>query len=307
MEFKEIIKLTEDQAREHLEQIRWPLGTVCPHCGDKRVTRLDNSSSSGRKKRNGLYKCKTCRKQFTVTVGTIFEGSHASIKNWLLAFSLMCASKKGISAHQMHRMLGITYKTSWFMCHRVREAMKREPLKAALSGTVEADETYVGGKLSNKKKLKGLPTDINKTPVIALVERDGRVKAQVTRYVTARNVNAFIASNVGRSATLYTDESRLYKGVPSFIGMHDSVNHSKDEYARGDVSTNTVEGFFSLLKRGITGSFHHVSPWHLQRYCNEFSYRYNYRKSDDSDRTTAALSRCPGKRLMYKKPIKWAA
>ncbi len=303
MKFKDIIKLSEDQAREYLETVRWPQGAVCPHCGSTKVTKLENTASGTRKKREGLYKCKTCRKQFSVTVGTIFEGSHASIKTWLLAFSLMCASKKGVSAQQVHRMLGITYKTAWFMCHRVREAMKKEPLRGALKGTIEADETYVGGLPSNQKKLMGNPRLANKTPVLALVERDGRVRTEVVRYVTSKGLRDFVCGNVDKNATLYTDQSTMYNHIDRFVAHHDTVNHSILEFARGAVSTNRVEGFFSLLKRGIIGSFHHVSPWHLQKYCNEFSYRYGYRKEDDSDRTTFALRQTEGKRLYYKMPV----
>ncbi|MBN1307207.1 MAG: IS1595 family transposase [Chitinispirillaceae bacterium] len=307
MEFKTIIKLTEEQAREYLEQIRWPQGAVCPHCGDKQVIKLNNVASSGRKRREGLYKCRICRKQFTVTCGTIFEGSHASIKTWMLAYSLMCASKKGVSAHQVHRMLGITYKTAWFMCHRIRYAMSQEPLKSALAGTVEVDECFIGGLPANQKKLMGNPKYANKTPVVALVERGGRVRAYVTRYVTANNVNFFIGKNISKNAILNTDEGKVYKWSGRLVGKHETVNHSILEFARGDTTTNHVENFFSLLKRGIIGSFHHVSPWHLQRYCDEFTYRYSLRKSDDSDRTTAALSRMEGKRLLYKTPIKKVA
>lgn len=307
MEFKKVIKLTEEQAREYLERIRWPQGTVCPHCKSKNITKLNNASSGGKKKREGLYNCKTCRKQFTVTVGTIFEGSHASIKTWLLVYSIMCSSKKSMSAHQIHRMLGITYKTAWFMCHRIREIIKKEPLKSALVGTVEADETLVGGKLGNKKKLMGKNPLINKTAVLALVERGGRVRTRVTKYITGNNIAAFVGNNVSKDATFYSDESTAYLKASGLVGKHERVNHSELEFARGDVSTNTVEGFFSLLKRGITGSFHHVSPWHLQRYCDEFSYRYSYRKASDTDRTAFALRLMEGKRLYYKMPIKKVA
>lgn len=307
MRFKDVVKMTEEQARDNLERIRWPLGAVCSHCGSKAVTKLNNKASSGRKKREGLYKCRTCRKQFTVTTKTIFESSHISIKTWLMAFSFICAAKKSVSAHQLHRMLGVTYKTAWFMCHRIREVMKFEPLRSALAGTIEADETFIGGKISNQKKLKGKPKDFNKTAVIALVERNGRVRTKVTRYVTAKNVNDFIYCNVSRDATLNTDESRVYNQPNRYVEKHETVNHSLDEYSRGDVTTNHVENFFSLLKRGINGSFHHVSPWQLQRYCDEFSFRYSLRKAEDADRTIAALSRSEGKRLYYKQPIKKVA
>jgi transposase-like protein len=308
MQFKDVVKLTEDQAREHLEHIRWPSGAVCPNCGSKEVTKLNTSASTGHKKRDGLHKCRTCRKQFTVTCNTIFEGSHISIKTWLMAFSLMCASKKGISSHQLHRMLGITYKTAWFMSHRIRYTMSQEPLATMLSGGLEADETYVGGKPRNKKKLMGQDRLSNKTPVIAIVERNGRARAKVVRHVTTSKLKLFVSKNADKHSILYTDELPAYRSVARFALLkHETVNHRNLEYARDDATTNSVECFFSLLKRGIMGSFHHVSPWHLQRYCDEFSYRWSYRKADDSDRTTRALAQCEGKRMMYNEPVKKVA
>jgi transposase-like protein len=301
MRFSEIAKMTEEEARARLEKIRWPNGATCVQCGSMDVIKVNNNASDGRKKRAGLYECKDCRKQFTVTVNTIFEGSRIPIKTWLMAFSLMCASKKGISAHQLHRMLGITYKTAWHMCHRVRYAMTKAPLKDMLKGKVESDETYIGGKLSNRRNNQRF--NIIKTPVIALVERGGNVVTKVAN-VTATNLRETLTSNIDKDTTLYTDELPAYKNVGKKFKAHETVCHSKLEFTRSDAHVNTAESFFSLLKRGLHGSFHHVSPEHLQRYCNEFSFRWNARKIDDATRTILALHQIEGKRLMYKEPIK---
>lgn len=246
----------EDAARELLERMRWgQSGPVCPKCGGTspyKLTARENSAKPGRK---GLYKCRACRKQFTVTVGTIFEDSHIPISKWLLAIHLLCASKKGMSAHQLHRMLGVTYKSAWFMAHRLRYAMTQEPLKTKLQGIVEADETYIGGRRKTGKK--GFNRE-GKTPVVALVERGGRVRAAVMPRVYGEDVREHIIKHVDQDVRLMTDESPLYTGVGKELASHETVKHSIKEYVRGDVHTNTVEGFFSLLKRGIIGVYHHV-------------------------------------------------
>ena len=287
MRFSEIAKMSEEEARTRLENIRWPHGATCVHCGSMDVIKVNNNASGGRKKRAGLYECKDCRKQFTVTVKTIFEGSRIPIKTWLMAFSLMCASKKGISAHQLHRMLGITYKSAWHMCHRVRFAMTKAPLKGMLKGKVESDETYVGGKLSNRRNNQRF--NIIKTPVIALVERGGDVVTKVAN-VTATNLRETLTNNIDKDSTLYTDELPAYKNIGKKFKAHETVCHSKLEFTRGDAHVNTAECFFSLLKRGLHGAFHHVAPEHLQKYCNEFSFRWNSRKIDDATRTLMALN-----------------
>lgn len=234
-----------DAAAVYLEGIRWPNGTACPHCGEAdRVNRLNSKATTRR-----LWKCYGCRKQFTVTVGTIFESSHIPLNKWLLAFYLLCASKKGMSAHQLHRMLGVTYKTAWFMFHRIREAMRDPAFASRLTGTVEADETYIGGRRKGMVGRPG-PKDKNKRAVMTLVVRDGQA-------------------------------------------------HGQGEYVRGAVHTNTVEGYFATLKRGVNGVYHHVSPAHLHRYLNEFDFRYNTRHLSDGARTVAALGWADGKRLMY--------
>lgn len=292
----------EEAARAFLEGLRWPNGRACPQCGSVRSYALKAKAGSRKPVRQGVYKCNDCRKQFTVTVGTIFEGSHIPLYKWLRAIHFLCASKKGMSAHQLHRMLDITYKSAWFMAHRIREAMRQEPLASKLKGTVEVDETYVGGKARMDQK------NANKTPVIALVERsghvrDGRVIAYPVERVTSKTLKGAIRDHVDRDSLIMTDEHPGYHGIgKEFRDGHQTVNHSAKEYARGGASTNTVEGFFSLLKRGINGTFHHVSKQHLGRYCDEFSFRYNLRSVSDGERTRAAIRATDGKRLYYRAP-----
>lgn len=294
--FLEIASLTEDQAREYLERIRWPNGPGCPRCGDMAVTKLQGKST-----RSGVYKCKGCRKPFTVTVGTIFEGSHIKLKKWLLAFHLICSSKKGISALQLQRMLQIgSYKSAWFMAHRIRYAMRQEPLAGMLKGTVEADETYIGGKPRRKGTGNQTRKDRQKA-VMALVERGGKARSFPLKRVTKNSLGAALLKNVDMSARIMTDEHAGYPMVARFYkGGHHTVKHSANEYARGDVYTNTAESYFALLKRGIMGAFHHVSEKHLPRYCDEFDFRWNHRETTDGERTMAALQAAEGKRLMYR-------
>lgn len=287
----------EDSARELLEQMRWPNGPACPHCGGAEPYKL--TPKPGSKTRKGLYKCKACRKQFTVTVGTIFEDSHIPLSKWLLAIHLLCASKKGMSAHQLHRMLGVTYKSAWFMAHRLRYAMTQPPLVEKLRGIVEADETYIGGRVKAGKK--GFNRS-NKTAVVALVERGGRVRAFPMPRITAEDVRTVIVENVEQTVHLMTDESPLYVGIGREMAAHDSVKHSIREYVRGDCHTNTVEGFFSLLKRGINGVYHHIGKGHVGRYVDEFAFRYDTRKISDGERAVLAVQGGEGKRLTYKQP-----
>ena len=294
MNLAQVTALTEEQAREHLESIHWPNGPVCPHCGSTVVVKLQ-----GKATRPGVHKCKAkeCRKQFTVTVGTIFERSHISLRHWVIAFHLMCSSKKGISAHQLHRSLGITYKSAWFMCHRIRHAVANGPFPEQMKGTVEADETYVGGKPRYGGK-RGRGT--KKTPVFALVERKGEVRAHVVPNVKAETLRAHLKANVHTSARLMTDEFASYNYAGTYFAEHHQIKHSAHVYAKGEVYTNTIESFFALIKRGVYGVFHHVSPVHLQRYCDEFAFRWNHRKTSDSFRRDAALSMADGKRLTYR-------
>jgi transposase-like protein len=290
--------LTEDQAREKLEALRWPQGAVCPKCGTVgeayRLTPKPGSST-----RKGLWKCRACRSQFTVTVGTIFEDSHIPLSKWLLAVHLLCASKKGMSAHQLHRMLGVTYKSAWFMAHRIRYAMTQPPLVDKLRGIVEVDETFIGGVPKNRHLGKREPAPA-KTPVVALVSRDGSVRSLRVPNVSGPTLKAAVREYVERSARVMTDGNKAYIGLDKEFAGHESVNHLRDEYVRGDVSTNAVEAYFALLKRGIIGTYHHVSGQHLPRYLAEFDQRWNTRKLVDRERAVRAIQGAQGKRLTYR-------
>ena len=301
----------EDSARALLEDMRWGKdGAVCPHCGGVDPYKLTPKATSKRPGRKGLYKCRACRKQFTVTVGTIFEDSHIPISKWLLALHLLASSKKGISAHQLMRNLGISYKGAWFMAMRLRHAMMNGGPMSQFAGTVEVDETYIGGKARGVKTRETRRAAYEaKTPVVALVERGtGRVRAFPMVRVTANNLGKAIAANVKPNARLITDEASAYKIIAEDAGMrHETVQHGKDEYVRGDVYTNTVEGFFSLLKRGVNGVYHHVSRGHLARYCDEFAFRYENRKVSDGKRAEMVVAGAEGKRLTYKQPARASA
>lgn len=312
MNLSEISRLSEDQAREYFEKIRWPNGPICPHCGSVESTKL-----KGKAHRVGLYKCHGCDEQFTATVKTILEDSHLPIRTWLMTFSILCSAKKGVSALQLQRQLGLgSYRTAWHLCHRIRHAMDRDPLKGLLGangGTVETDETYVGGKPRKRAGMRKDGSDNRgprrgrgtmKTPVVALVERGGRARAHVVPDVTAPTLKATIRSHVDPSARLMTDEMQSYVGLgKEFAGGHEVVRHSAGEYARGDASTNQVEAFFGLFKRGVMGSFHHISKKHMNKYLNEFSFRWDLRQVTDGERTEEAIRASEGKRLMYKQPI----
>ncbi|MFI5385134.1 MAG: IS1595 family transposase [Fimbriimonadales bacterium] len=287
-------RMSDDEAREMLEGIRWPNGPVCVHCGSVNVTRLNGKST-----RPGLLKCRDCRKQFSVTVGTIFEASHIGLGDWMYAFASMCASKKGISAHQLHRELEVQYKTAWFMCHRIRFAMQHDG--GMLKGDLEMDETYVGGVPRDPKK-RGTGRGTTKTPVVGLVERDGQVRTRVVATVTAGILRETIDMHAHRDGTLYTDEFQGYIRLGrEFAGGHKTTKHSIGEYGRPDgTNSNTIESFFATMKRGVYGTFHRISPDHLHRYCAEFEFRWNSRDADDYTRTVKALGQTEGKRLMYK-------
>jgi len=291
-----------EASREHLEAIRWPDGPVCPHCGvAEGATKL-----TGAKHRPGLYQCNDCREQFTVTVGTVFERSHVPLHKWVLATHLLSASKKGISSHQLHRMLGVTYKTAWFMAHRIREAMKDEnpPPLGGEGKTIEADETFIGPKQAivyDEKIDKRRRIGPEKRKVVTLVERGGRAKSVKVEDLSAETVRGVLVRNASRKSKLMTDEAGIYISVGREFVSHDAVNHSVGEYGRGAIHTNTVEGFFSIFKRGMTGIYQHCGEQHLQRYLHEFDFRYNNRKISDDERAREALAGAEGKRLTYRR------
>jgi transposase-like protein len=301
----------EAKAREHLEGQRWADGVYCPHCGNSDKDRI--LKMEGDAHRAGLYNCRECRKQFSVTVGTVFERSKVPLNKWLLATFLLTSSKKGISAHQLHRMLGVTYKTAWFMFHRIREAMRPGSDGYSASGlggankVVEADETYVGGKAKNRAYRE----PPKKEAVVSLVERDGRVRSFHVANVTAKTLKPILYSQINRASYLMTDDALVYESLGKQFAGHGTVNHSINEYVRdgGFRHTNTVEGYFSILKRGIVGTYHHVSEAHLKRYLAEFDFRHNERSAlgvSDGERTDKALQGIAGKRLTYRRPHKAA-
>jgi len=309
-----------DKAREYLEAIQWPNGPVCPHCGNvdpARITKL-----AGKSTRPGVHKCKECSKPFTVTVGTVFERSHIKLNLWLAASAMMAASKKGVSAHQLHRMLGVTYKTAWFMAHRLREAMAVDTKSRGPMGgegkTVEADETYFGPKDDQTPRPRaasqGPRTGGQRKPgfykrtVMALVERGGEVRSFHVEHANTETVKEVLFRNIDRKSTLYTDQAGFYKQPGKDFDAHRSVNHSKDEWVRieGDrkVHTNTIENVFSVFKRGMIGTYQHVGEAHLHRYLAEFDFRYNRRTAvgfTDAMRNDDLLAAIRGKRLTYRR------
>jgi transposase-like protein len=306
-------------AVEFMERQRWGDSPACPRCGDTDVYTVTDRKT-GKRSARFLWDCRGCRRQFTVRIGTILEDSRVPLRHWCYAFWAACASKKGVSALQIKRQTGLSYKSALFLMHRIRWAMAENP-DGPLSGTVEVDETYVGGRPRAKeirqagdgwqvfKRGRARDFGERKTPVVALVERGGRVRAIVPRHVTAKNLRQVIEAHVAPSAHLMTDELNPYRKIGRAFARHDTVTHSRHEYVRGLVSTNTVEGFFSLLKRGLMGTFHHVSRKHLHRYVSEFEFRYNTRRMDDGERTVRAIRAAQGKRLMvgYRDGLKKAA
>jgi transposase-like protein len=306
----------EAAAFQALERIVWPNGPHCPHCGaTDRLNRLPVQRTKPSKKNPegrpvyGLWKCYHCRSQFTVRKGTIFEDSHVELHIWFQAAHLMCSSKKGISSNQLHRVLGVTLKTAWFMSHRLRAAMD-DGMLPPLGGegsTFEIDETYVGGKWKNKharkRGEKGQGPTRGKAPIFALVERSGRARAYHVPEVSGANLREIVRNNIVRGSKIYSDENHTTqfaaRGYPG-----DSVRHKDGEYVKGDAHTNTVEGYFAILKRGIIGTYHHVSEQHLTRYLAEFSFRYSNRERlgvNDTQRASLVLKGAKGKRLTYER------
>lgn len=303
----------EDAAVEFMEEMRWSSGPSCPRCGDTDVYKMTKRGSDERNERY-LWRCRGCGRQYTVRIGTVMEDSPIPLKHWCFAFWQACVNKKGVSALQIQRQTGLSYKSALFMMHRVREAMNGAANDdGPLSGDVEADESYVGGKLrkrhmKSKRRKPGEGRLDNKTPVIAMVQRDGQARAHAPTDVTADTLAKHLRNDVDPENTrLHTDEAQAYVKIGrEFEGGHHSVWHAQNEWTRqdGDVlaTTNTVEGFFALLKRGVYGVFHNVSKKHLHRYVGEFEFRWNTREMDDGERVRAAIRGADGKRLMYRMP-----
>ena len=290
-----------DKARQYLEAQVWPNGPVCPHCAS---VSYEHYKLKGKSNRPGLWKCKDCREPFTVTVGSLFHRSKVPLNIWLLAVYLLSSSKKGISSHQLHRTLGVTYKTAWFMSHRIREAMAGSSGFGMLGGggkIVEADETFWGTEDGKNKHTRGSG---HKMKIMSLVERDGKVRSYHITDIKAKTMREVLKGNVHPDTHLMTDEAWQYVKTGKEFKKHSTVNHGLKEYARGPVSTNTIEGFFSIFKRGLVGTYQHIGSQHLQRYATEFDFRYNNRTAlgvDDVMRTNEALKGISNKRLTYRR------
>jgi transposase-like protein len=296
-----------EKAREALEAVRWPDGPYCPHCGNYNQDRIAKVEGKKRSHRPGLYYCSSCEATFTVTVGTVFERSKVPLTKWWLAVHLLNSSKKGMSSHQLHRMLGVTYKTAWFMTHRIREAMK-DMAPGPLGGEgkiIEADETYFGTKdrVTTRTK-KGKPALGSKRPIFGLVERGGKVRTFHLEKATLNEVREILVTNASRKSDLHTDESLLYMSTGKEFASHKTVVHSRNEYVRGHVHTNTVENVWSVFKRGMIGIYQHCGEAHLHRYLAEFDFRYNHRKITDAERANALMEQVHGKRLTYRRTDK---
>ncbi len=287
-----------EAAREYLEALRWGSDRVCPHCGT-----INESFAT---KKPGVYRCrvKECRKDFSVTTKSVMESSHIKLNVWLQAFYLMASSKKGISSHQMHRAMGITYKSAWFLTHRIREAMRAGGLVTPMGGNggvVEVDETFYG-RLEGQPK-KGRSAWANKNVVLTLVERGGSARSFHVNGVRVADLQPIIRANLSREARLMTDEGASYKVIGPEFASHETVNHKAEEYVRGDVTTNTVEGYYSIFKRGMIGVYQHCKEKHLHRYLSEFDFRYSNRVAlgiHDGERADLAIKGAAGKRLTYR-------
>jgi len=301
------------KAREWLEAQVWPNGPVCPHCGNADRTRI--KALQGKTHRPGLFKCNECREQFTLTVGTVMERSKIPLRKWAMAMFLMAASKKGISAHQMHRMMDVPYKTAWFLMHRIREAMKEtNGAKTPLGGVgmaVEIDETYFGNKeVITKRTRRGKPSHSSKRSVVAIVERGGSARSFHVKRADASTVAVIMDENIHKRSHLFTDESRLYTDAGFTFASHQTVVHSGNEYVRYEkvhaIHSNTVENYFSVFKRGMRGTYQHCAEKHLHRYLVEFDFRYNRRATlgvTDTQRAAELAGGALGKRLTYREVV----
>lgn len=300
--------LTEEEARSMLESIRWPNGLACifPDCGGAEVYRLEVKGKTLKSGRvvgpRSLYKCKACRRQFSVTKGTIFEDSKIPLRTWITVMYRMCSSKKGVSALQIQREFGLSYESAWFMCHRIRYAMQ-DKNPSLLSGTVEADETFVGGRSRNMHKIrreavmKGRGA-VGKTPVFGMVERGGSVRTQVVPNAQGRTLRPLLLAGIDTKASrLMTDEWGAYYGISRYL-PHGVIRHSS-EYVRGEIHTNTIESYWAILKRGLIGTFHNVDAGYLPMYCHEFEFRYNRRKVTDRERFASLLGQVSGRLDWY--------
>jgi transposase-like protein len=292
----------EAAAVEFMEKQRWGDLACCPCCGSVAVYQMQDSKT-GERQANFRWRCRDCKQQYTVRKGTVFEDSRIEMRHWCFAFWRASTSKKGVAALELHRQTGLSYKSCLFMLARIRFAMA-DSVVGPLEGEVEVDETYVGGKPRNpgvSKRGRGT----KKQCVLAMVERGGKVRTKPIANVTAKTLQGAIRENIATTSTIYTDENSAYKGIGNeYDGGHHTTTHSKREYVRGDVHSNTVEGFFSLVKRGITGIYHAVSKEHLHRYLSEYEFRYNHRELDDGARTVAAIKASEGKRLTYRESAK---
>ncbi len=298
----------EENARKLLEAVRWPEGPVCPHCGEiGNAGQLKARPDSKKPVRKGVWKCYGCCEQFSVTVGTVFEDSHIPLHRWLLVSYLLCASKKGMSSHQIHRMTGISYKSTWFMTHRLRFAMSQHGMIEKLRGVVEVDEVWIGPKERGRAGVLG--AESKKRPIVSLMERSdkgSRVRSFHVERVTLNNIRPIMKEHVEVGTTIQTDEATVYHYMHEDFPSHDVVTHSKKEYSRYEnrrhITANTVEGFFGLVRRGVFGTYRHWGRGYLQQYLNEFDFRYNHRKVNDSERTLLMLKGIEGKRLTLREP-----